>query len=96
MLFAVFFFSSMKKVRILSLYCLEIAGIQKNSGIDRVFPLLKFLQSCFDIGLHRLVTTAVPSNSLFIFSSLLQTDSRCFVCECELVCQISVKFCVGK
>jgi hypothetical protein len=60
------------------------------------FSLIEISAICFDIGLHRLVTTAVPSNSLFIFSSLFQTDSRCFVCECELFCQISVKFCVGK
>ena len=47
MLLAVFFWFSMKKLRIVNLYCLEIAGIQKNSGIDRFFPLLKFYAILF-------------------------------------------------
>jgi hypothetical protein len=67
MLFAVFFFSSMKKVRILSLYCLEIAGIQKNSGIDRIFLLLKFLQSVLiSVCIAWLRRPSLPTHSLFL------------------------------
>ena len=74
MLFAVFFFSSMKKVRILSLYCLEIAGIQKNSGIDRIFLLLKFLQSVLiSVCIAWLRRPSLPTHSLFLVLSFRPT-----------------------
>ena len=90
MLLAVFFWFSMKKVRILSPYCLEIAGIQKNSGIDNIFPFWNFCNLVLiPVCIARLRRPSLPTHSLF-FSFLLQSDSRCFVCQCELFCQISV------